>query len=104
MIAGRSLNFRERTVLDTARRMTAEGKPAPEVYDSVRHTYDAVASIIGDLIPGGFWDYLKQELSIDPDLSCCPICGGVTPPSKHLHCLSQLGEWPAKGTRYNDDV
>ena len=95
MIAGRSLNFRERTVLDTARQMVAADKPAAEVYDSVRQTYDAVAAIIGDTIAGEFWDYLKQELGIDPELSCCPVCAGVSAPANHLHCMHQLGEWPA---------
>lgn len=101
---GRELNFRERTVLDTARQVKAGGKSGAEAYDVVRQSYDAVAAIIGDTIHGEFWDYLKNELGIDPQLSCCPVCGGVTPPAKHLHCLSQLGEWPVKGTRYNDDI
>lgn len=101
---GRELNFRERTVLDTARRMVAKGKEPAEAYDTARWAHDATSAIIGDNIPGEFWDYLKNELGIDPQLACCPVCGGVTPPAKHGHCLAQLGEWPAKGTRYNDDI
>ncbi len=96
--------FREETVREAALIAIAAGKSGPEAYDVARQSYDAVASILGDTIRGEFWDELKAHLGIDPELSCCPICAGVTPPSKHLHCLSQLGEWPAKGTRYNDDV
>jgi len=41
---------------------------------------------------------------VDYESSGCPVCGETTPPSEHTKCFRQLGEWPAKGERYNDDV
>ena len=96
--------FREAWVLEGARDAVAAGRTPEEAYDAARWAYDAAASLVGDTVPGEFWEHLKRELGIDPGLSCCPVCGGVTPPSKHVYCLAQLGKWPEKGTTYNDDV